>query len=77
MTETPTQETQPEVPATPVQKLALLIDAYADAKKSGNETLVRLAVEPLQAFLQTHEIIAPPEGVADVVTPEIADPPMT
>ncbi len=39
------------------QTLAALIDAYADAKKSGNETLMKLAVGPLQEFLSTHDIV--------------------
>jgi hypothetical protein len=39
------------------QALANLIDAYADAKKSGNETLMRLAASPLQEFLAGHDII--------------------
>lgn len=38
------------------QTLANLIDAYADAKKSGNDTLMRLAAAPLQEFLSGHEI---------------------
>ena len=49
MTETP-QETSPH------QVLADLIDAYATAKVSQNETLIRLAIAPLQTFLQTHDI---------------------
>lgn len=45
------------------QNLATLIEAYADAKRSGNETLMRLATGPLQEFLSTHDItpVAPPE----------------
>lgn len=39
------------------QQLANLIDAYAEAKKSGNETLIRLAIGPLQEFITTHDII--------------------
>lgn len=39
------------------QQLANLIDAYADAKKAGNETLIKLAVAPLQEFLATHDIV--------------------
>ena len=49
MTETPQAQ-------SPVQVLADLIDAYASAKASGNDTLVRLAVAPLQEFLNQHEI---------------------
>ena len=49
MTETP------QAP-TPQQVLAELIDAYASAKASGNETLQRMAVEPLQDFLNGHDI---------------------
>lgn len=39
------------------QQLANLIDAYAEAKKSGNETLIRLAIGPLQEFITTHDIV--------------------
>ena len=50
MTETP------QTP-TPQQALAELIDAYASAKASGNETLQRLAVKPLQDFLNSYDLI--------------------
>ena len=49
MTETPQEK-------SPQQVLADLIDAYAPAKVSQNETLVRLSIAPLQTFLQTHTI---------------------
>ena len=39
------------------QQLANLIEAFADAKRSGNETLIKLAVAPLQEFLATHDIV--------------------
>ena len=44
------------------QQLANLIDAYADAKRSGNETLIKLATGPLQEFFSAHDIVpvAPP-----------------
>lgn len=44
------------------QQLANLIDAYADAKRSGNETLIKLATGPLQEFFSTHDVVpsAPP-----------------
>lgn len=44
------------------QKLADLIDAYADAKRSGNETLIQLAIAQLQEFFTAHEVVpaAPP-----------------
>lgn len=44
------------------QQLANLIDAYADAKRSGNETLVKLATGQLQEFFSAHDIVpvAPP-----------------
>ena len=45
--------------ATPSTKqiLADLIDAYATAKMSGNETLVKLSIGPLQEFLGTHDVV--------------------
>jgi len=39
------------------QNLANLIDAYADAKRSGNETLIKLAATPLQEFFAAHDIV--------------------
>ena len=45
-------------PANPKQLLADLIDAYASAKMTGNETLIKLSVTQLQAFLETHEVVA-------------------
>jgi hypothetical protein len=50
MTETP------QAP-NPTQVLADLIDAYASAKASGNETLQKIAVKPLQEFLNSHAIV--------------------
>lgn len=55
------------------QQLANLIDAYADAKRSGNETLIKLATQPLQEFFSGHDVvpIAPPmQEVASEETPE-------
>ena len=65
MTETP------QAP-TPAQILAELIDAYASAKASGNETLQRMAVKPLQDFLNSHAIVPQPsaEDFAEAVGEE-------
>lgn len=43
------------------QKLAALIDTYADAKRTSNEALIQFAASQLQEFLSTHEVtpIAP------------------
>jgi len=49
MTETPS--------SNPKQLLVELIDAYAAAKITGNETLVRLALEPLQVFITEHDVV--------------------
>lgn len=49
------------------QQLANLIDAYADAKKTGNETLVKMATEQLQGFFSTHDVI-PTSPVAPAIT---------
>ena len=65
MTETP------QAPPTPVQVLAELIDAYASAKASGNETLQRLAVKPLQEFLNTHVVVPAPTGEATPAETEV------
>jgi len=68
MTETP------QAPS-PTQILADLIDAYASAKASGNETLQRIAVRPLQEFLNTHAIvpISSDEAVAQAATTEVVE----
>lgn len=47
------------------QTLANLIDAYADAKKSGNEILVKMAVGPLQEFLNAHDIVPTSDAVVE------------
>lgn len=39
------------------QELANLIDAYADARRTGNEILMKLAVEQLQAFLAAYDLV--------------------
>ncbi len=41
------------------QTLVSYIEAYAAAKASGNEVLVRLSAAPLQEFLTTYEIVDP------------------
>lgn len=43
------------------QNLANLIDAYAAAHKSGNNTLIEMAVASLQNFLNSVEITALPQ----------------
>jgi hypothetical protein len=54
-------------PANPKQLLADLIDAYASAKMTGNETLIKLSVTQLQAFLETHEVVdsSPTEQIGE------------
>lgn len=39
------------------QNLANLIDAYAAAKGTNNETLIRLSVAQLQDFLASHDVV--------------------
>jgi hypothetical protein len=39
------------------QQLATLIDAYADAKRTGNETLIKLATAQLQEFFSAHDVV--------------------
>jgi len=46
------------------QNLANLIDAYAAAKSTNNETLVRMSVGQLQDFLARHDVV-PLGAVAD------------
>ena len=56
-----------EATISPKQALADLIDAYATAKMSGNETLIKLAIGPLQEFLGAFELVpaAQPESVSE------------
>ena len=44
------------------QKLATLIDVYADAKRSNNEALIQFATVQLQEFFSAHDVVpfAPP-----------------
>jgi hypothetical protein len=39
------------------QQLATLIDAYADAKRSGNETLIKMTTVQLQEFFSAHDVV--------------------
>lgn len=52
------------------QTLAALIDAYSDAKRTGNENLIRMAAGPLQEFLSGHDIVPVAEPIAEVAAPE-------
>lgn len=52
------------------QKLATLIDAYADAKCSGNETLIQLATAQLQQFFSTHYVVPEAEPIAETPSSE-------
>jgi len=45
------------------QTLANLIDAYAAAKSTSNETLIRMSVAELQGFLASHDVV--PLGTVD------------
>lgn len=54
-----------ETAASPKQQLADLIDAFASAKMTGNETLVRLSLTPLQQFINTYDFVPAPPAAAD------------
>ncbi len=54
-----------EATPSPKQILADLIDAYATAKMSGNETLVKLSIGPLQEFLSAHAVVPIPAQTPD------------
>ena len=43
--------------ASPKQLLADLIDAYAAAKMTGNETLTKLSINQLQEHLAAYELV--------------------
>ena len=43
--------------ANPKQLLADLIDAYAAAKMTGNETLTKLSINQLQEVLASYELV--------------------
>ena len=51
--------------ANPKQLLADLIDAYAAAKMTGNETLTKLSITQLQEFLEAHAVVAIPTAGAE------------
>jgi len=53
------QQTDPET----LKVLSEAIDAYASAKSSGNESLVKFSIANLQQFLNAHVIT--PAGVGD------------
>ena len=59
-------------PTDPRQTLADLIDAFAAAKQSGNETLQRIALAPLQEFINSHHVVPmnPPQPKAEEETSE-------
>ena len=65
MTKTP--EAAPEQ-KEPVQQLAELIDAYATAKAAGNETLIKIAVGPLQQFLNAVDVTPKAPVTEDTVS---------
>ncbi len=50
------------------QKLAEMIEAYATAKGSNNEMLIRMAIANLQSFLQSVDVVpvaAPEEETSE------------
>ncbi len=46
--------------ANPKQLLADLIDAYAAAKMTSNETLIKLSITHLQEFLGAYSVVPNP-----------------
>ncbi len=52
----------------PKQQLAELMDAFAAAKASQNETLQRLVLAQVNQFFSTHEVI--PKDSSEVATSE-------
>jgi len=56
-----------EATTSPKQILAELIDAYASAKATGNEMLLKMSVSHLNEFLNGHEVISanPAEAEAE------------
>jgi hypothetical protein len=49
------------------QQLATLIDAYADAKRTNNDILIKMASEQLQGFFSAHDVI--PTSAPSIVEP--------
>ena len=47
------------------QKLATLIDAYSDAKRSGNENLIQFATSQLQEFFSIHDVVPSTPPIAE------------
>ena len=54
----------------PKAQLAELIDAFAAAKATGNETLQRIALGPLQAFIEQHDFVPTSPMEVPEVQPE-------
>ena len=55
-----------EAPSPSKVKLVELVEAYASAKSTGNESLVRMAAGGLSSFLAGHDVVE----AAPVETPE-------
>lgn len=52
--------TSTETQMDPKQLLAGLVDAYATAKASGNEMLMKMAIGPLNEFITTYDFVLSP-----------------
>ena len=55
-----------DAPSPSKVKLVELVEAYASAKSTANESLVRMAAGGLSSFLAGHDVVE----IAPVVTPE-------
>ena len=55
-----------DAPSPSKVKLVELVEAYASAKSTGNESLVRMAAGGLSSFLAGHDVVE----AAPVETPE-------
>jgi len=54
-----------EVTRAPKEIIVELIDAYAAAKMSGNDALVKMSILQIQTFFNTHEVVALEENNDD------------
>ena len=62
-----------DTPSPSKVKLVELIEAYASAKSTANESLVRMAASGLSSFLAGHDVVEAPPAPEVLEAPEASD----
>ena len=62
-----------DTPSPSKVKLVELIEAYASAKSTANESLVRMAASGLSSFLAGHDVVEAPPPPEVLEAPEASD----